>query len=183
MKIVYHRQDFSNHQVSFIGCKQKDCTTTLDFENMTFVIYPESFAIFDEIYSISRAKIALLKSDKTPTIVFLEYFHFGDFLFTKLVAELLKHMKINNYAMNFGNSKELLYGIAYSLKFVELGICKMYPKTNLANSFIRAYKFFAGTLIFFVRKPDCNVYICVHYRGFNNRILKNKYILLQNNLV
>ena len=39
---------------------------------------------------------------------------------------------------------------------MELEILKTYIKINLANSFIRLFKFFAGTFTFLVKKSDGN---------------------------
>ena len=54
---------------------------------------------------------------------------------------------------------------------------KTYIKTKLANSFIRPSKSSVGALIFFNRKLDGNLRLCVDYRGFNNITIKNWYPL------
>ena len=60
---------------------------------------------------------------------------------------------------------------------MELETLKTYVETNLANGFIRPSKSPAGTLIFFVRKPDGSLQLCVDYWGLNNLIIKSRYLL------
>ena len=54
---------------------------------------------------------------------------------------------------------------------------KTYIKANLASNFIRPSKSPAGTLILFVLKKDDSLRLCVDYRGLNNLIIKNRYLL------
>ena len=54
---------------------------------------------------------------------------------------------------------------------------KTYIKTNLANGFIRLSKSPARAPIFFDRKPNRSLRLCVDYRGFNNITIKNQYPL------
>ena len=52
------------------------------------------------------------------------------------ITELSKCLSINKYAMDFKRSKQLPYGLIYSLKIIELKNFKINIETNLANSFI-----------------------------------------------
>ena len=55
---------------------------------------------------------------------------------------------------------------------------KTYIENNLANDFIRPFESFAGTSIFFDKKPDGSLKLCVNYQDFNNLTIKNWYLLL-----
>ena len=61
---------------------------------------------------------------------------------------------------------------------MELETLKAYVKTNLANGYIRLSKSLPGALIFFERKLDRSLHLCVNYKGSNNLIFKNRYLLL-----
>ena len=65
----------------------------------------------------------------------------------------------------------------YSLKPVELETLKTYIETNIANGFIRSSKSSIGAPIFFDRKSDRSLRLCVDYRSLNNIIIKNQYPL------
>lgn len=78
---------------------------TLDPKNEIFVADLASFTIFNQIYSFYKAKIASLKVNDTPTIMFLKYFNFVDVFSLELAAKLLKYTRINNYAINFVDGK------------------------------------------------------------------------------
>ncbi len=54
---------------------------------------------------------------------------------------------------------------------------KAYIKNDLASGFIRPFKSLAGALIFFDKKPDGSLRLCVDYRGLNNLTIKNWYPL------
>ena len=92
-------------------------------------------------------------------------------------AKLSENTGINEHAIKLEEGKQPLFRPIYSLGPVELETLKIYIKTNLANSFIRPSKSPAGTLIFFDRKPNRSLRLCVDYWGLNNITIKNRYPL------
>ena len=60
---------------------------------------------------------------------------------------------------------------------MELETLKTYIKNNLANNFIRSFKFPAGVPIFFNKKLDDSLRLYIDYWGLNNLIIKNWYLL------
>ena len=54
---------------------------------------------------------------------------------------------------------------------------KAYIKNNLANGLIRPSKSPAGAFIFFNKKPNGSLRLCVDYQGLNNLTIKNRYLL------
>ena len=71
-----------------------------------------------------------------------------------MAIELSKHMKINNHAIELVDDEQLSYGFIYSLSLIKLKTLKIYIKNNLANGFIKPFKFFAKASIFFDKKSD-----------------------------
>ena len=90
---------------------------------------------------------------------------------------LPEYTEINTYIINLEENKQSLYGLIYSQRPVELEILKIYIETNLANGFIRPLKSPIGTPILFDKKPNGSPWLCVDYRGLNNIIIKNRYLL------
>ena len=80
---------------------------------------------------------------------------------------------MNEHAIKLEEGKQPFFGPIYSLEPVELETLKIYIKTNLANNFIRPFKFPARAFILFDKKPDKNLCFCVNYWGFNNLTIKN----------
>ncbi len=115
--------------------------------------------------------------DEAPTKVSSKYTDFVDVFSSKLAVELLKHMEINNHTIKLIDDRQPPYGPIYSLRLVKLEILKAYIKNNLANGFIRPSKSLARTPIFFDKKPDGSLRLCVDYRDLNNLIIKNRYPL------
>ncbi len=60
---------------------------------------------------------------------------------------------------------------------MELETLKAYIENNLANGFIRPSQSPAGALIFFDKKPDGSLRLCMDYQGLNNLTIKNWYLL------
>ena len=91
------------------------------------------------MYLLKKAQITQLKADKASIKVLSKYADFADIFLPKLTIELLKHMKINDYAIKLLDDWQPSYGSIYSLEPVELKTLKTYIKNNLANSFIRLF--------------------------------------------
>ncbi len=64
-----------------------------------------------------------------------------------------------------------------ALSIVILEILKTYNKNNLANKFIKSFKSPTKTPIFFNKKLNKSLKLCINYRGLNNLTIKNRYFL------
>ncbi len=106
-----------------------------------------------------------------------KYADFANVFSLKFATELPEHTKINNHVIVLMDDWQLLYGLIYSLRPVELETLKAYIKNNLANSFIKPSKSPAGAPIFFDKKPDGSLRLSVDYQSFNNLTIKNQYPL------
>ena len=84
----------------------------------------------------------------------------------------------NDHAIDLIDGKQPPYGPIYSLFKNELSTLQTYIVKNLANRFIRPSNSQAGAPILFVPKPNKGLRLCVDYRGLNNLIIKNRYLLL-----
>ena len=96
----------------------------------------------------------------------------------QLASELPEHTGINNHAIKLVDDWQPPYEFIYSLGPVSLETLKTYIETNLKNGFIRLSKSSARALIFFDKKLDGSVQLCVDYQGLNNLTIKNQYPLL-----
>ncbi len=101
--------------------------------------------------------------DKALTKVPSKYTDFVDVFSPKLAVKLPEYTKINNHAIELVDDQQPPYGLIYSLGSVELETMKAYIKNNLANNFIKPSKSPAGVLIFFEKKPDGSLRLCVNY--------------------
>ncbi len=115
--------------------------------------------------------------DEAPFEVPSEYADFADVFSPKLDAELPEHTGINNHTIELVNNWQPPYGPIYSLGPMKLETLKAYIENNLANGFIRPSKSPAWASIFFDKKPDGSMRLCMDYRGFNNLTIKNQYPL------
>ena len=94
----------TTRQVKPIG-KKEFAAAVLNPKHKAFVVHVVAFSIDpgDEIHPSRRAQIAYLKVDEAPTKVASEYPDFADVFSPKLVGELLKHMGINDHAIELIN--------------------------------------------------------------------------------
>ncbi len=124
-----------------------------------------------------KIQIAHLKVNEALTEVFSEYANFADIFSSKLTLELLKYTSINDNAIELVDNWQPSYCSINSLGLIELKILKTYIKNNLANSFIRSFKFLGKPPIFFNKKPDRSLTLYINYQAFNNLTIKNRYSL------
>ena len=159
--------------------KKEFAAAALDPKHKTFVVYVAAFSIDsgDELHSLKKAQIAHLKADKASIKVLSKYANFADIFSSKLAVKLSEHMKINNHAIELVDDWQPSYGLIYSLGLVELKTLKVYIKNNLDNSFIKSFKSLAKASIFFNKKPNGSLRLCVDYQGLNNLAIKNCYPL------
>ncbi len=61
---------------------------------------------------------------------------------------------------------------------MELEILRAYIEKNLANGFIKSFKFSTRVPFFFDKKSDGSLRLCINDQDLNNLFIKNKYLLL-----
>ncbi len=130
-----------------------------------------------KIHLSQAAQIAALQWDKAPTEIPAEYSDYADIFSSELAIELPENTEMNEHAIELIDGKQPPYGLIYALSPVELETLKTYIETHLKTGFIRPSKSLAVALIFFNKKPDGSLRLCVDYRGLNNLTIKNWYPL------
>ena len=91
--------------------------------------------------------------------------------------ELLENTNINEKAIELIEGKQPPYGPIYSLRPVELETLKTYIETHFKTEFIWPSNSLAGAPIFFNKKSDSSLCVCVNYQALNNLTIKNWYPL------
>lgn len=129
------------------------------------------------MYPSKKTPIAYLKVDEAPFKVSSKYADFTDIFSLKLAVELPKYIRINNHTIELVDNQQSTYGPIYSLEPIKLEILKVYIKNNLVNSFIKSFKFSAKAFIFFDKKPNRSLRLCIDYKDLNNLTIKNWYLL------
>ena len=158
--------------------KKEFVAALLNVEDETFVLHVAALVELTTmpIYSSRQAQVVLLTSKKTGILA--KYSNFSNVFSSDSAAELPEQTGINNHSINLLDDKQSSYGLIFSLGLIELEMLKTYIKTNLASSFIRPFKSLAGATILFVWKKNTSLHLYIDYQGFNNLIIKNRYLLL-----
>ena len=166
--------------------KKEFVAAMLHPEYETFIVYIASLSfavslsstLLNAVHPSRKPQIANSIAKKTFIKVPDKYVNFTDVFFLDLASKFLQQTKINNHTIKLVDSQQLSYWPIYSLEPVELETLKVYIKINLTNRFIRPFKLLAGAPIFFDQKSDSFFQLYVNYRGLNNLIIKNRYLLL-----
>ena len=87
--------------------------------------------------------------------------------------ELPKITNMNKHTIKLIKEKQPPYRPIYAFSPVEPETLKAYIETHLKTGFIRPFKSPAGAPIFFNKKLDGNLCLCVDYQGLINLIIKN----------
>ena len=130
------------------------------------------------MHSEKQVQVEALLFDKAFIKILIKYSNYSNVFLVKNIVELSENTGINEYTIKLEKSKQSSFRSIYSLRLVELKTLKIYIKSNLANSFIQSFKYFAKAPILFDRKPDRNLRFYVDYWGLDNIIIKNQYPLL-----
>ena len=173
-------------RVELVG-KKKFAAVAFDLEHEIYVVYigsvssdalPSSSPHKLIVYPFHRPQVSGLIAKEALTKVPAKYSNFADIFSLDLASKLLKHIRINNYAIKLVKGyQQPFYGPIYSLEPVELETLKAYIETNLANGFIRPSKSAAGAPILFNQKSDNFLRLYIDNQGFNNLTIKNRYLL------
>ena len=92
-------------------------------------------------------------------------------------ANFLLPYRDEDHAIELEPGKTPPFGPLYNLSEYQLKTLCEYIDKNLANSFIRPSKSFAGVPVLFTLKPNGTLRLCVDYRGLNTMKIKNRYPL------
>ncbi len=172
--------------------KKKFGKVALDENSETFVMYiaalkaskPAGMPIHPsraaQIASLSpnEPTLAALKWNKAPTEISSEYSNYTYVFSADLAMELPENTCINEHAIELIEGKQPPYGPIHSVGQVKLETLKTYIETHLKTGFVCPSKSPAGAPIFFYKKPDRSLCLCVNYQGLNNLTIKNRYPLL-----
>ena len=157
------------------------CNSWLE-KNETFVVYivlfksPSNIQKYD-VHPSCKVQIAASMANKALTSILTKYSDFADVFSPELASELLEHIEIKDHAIKFVDDWEPPYGLIYNLRSVELETLKTYIEINLANSFMRLSKSPVKPPIFYDKKPNGSLQLCVDYWELNNLTIKKQYPL------
>ena len=150
-------------QVHIVDPK-KFVIAAIDVNNKTFVVHV-AIRKWEEmpVHSKKQAQVRVLLFDKAPTEVPAENSDYSDIFSAENAAELPENTRINKHAIKLEEDKQPSFGPIYNLRLVELETIKTYIKINLANSFSKPFESLVGIPIFFNKKPDRSLHLCIDY--------------------
>ena len=136
----------------------------LDKNVKTFVIHVTFIRLNKPKISIHlarKAKIASLIAEEIKILT--KYSDVVNVFSEKKALVLLEQIDFNKHVIKLKNSKQLSYGLIYSLGLVKLEILKTYIETHPKTGFIWLFQPSTGASILFDKKPDSSFQLCVDY--------------------
>ena len=106
-----------------------------------------------------------------------EYWDFVKLFAKEALEEAFSAHQSWDYEILIVEDKTLEKTVIYLLSSEKLEVLWMYLNKNLKKEFIRKSQSSAEYLILFVLKKDRKLWLCVDYRGLNNIMIKNSYLL------
>ena len=150
----------------------------MDINNETFMIHVAIRKLEKmPVHSKNQAHVEALFFDKASTKVPTQYSDYSNIFSVENVMRLRENIRLNKHAIKLEEGQQPLFRSIYSLGPIELETLKTYIKTNLANGFIWPSKSFVKTPIFFDKKPNDSLHLCLDNQSFYNITIKNQYPL------
>ena len=98
-------------------------------------------------------------------------------MFSREKIDKLFSYRFNDYKIDIMLEKKLDFDFIYEMLQDKLKILKKYLNNNFIKKFIYLSYSFIALFVFFARKFNKDLYLCVNYRVFNVIIIKNRYSL------
>ena len=136
-----------------------------------------------ELHKISKKDIQKYLDDKLLFDIkeifrrlSIEYYNLIDtFLFQNIT--ILSFYYLFDYKIKLFPNQIPLYHRLYTYSLYKLLIICKYLDKHLEKSFIKANKSFITASILLTYKPKGDIYIYIDYKGLNNIIIKNRYLI------
>lgn len=128
-------------------------------------------ALEPNIHPSRALLLAALQQDKAATEIPPEYADYIDVFSPDLAIKLPKNTGINKHAIKLKEGKQPPYWPIYSLSPLELETLKTSIETHLKTEFIFPSKSPTSAPIFFDKKFNGSLCLCVDYWGLNNLII------------
>jgi hypothetical protein len=115
-------------------------------------------------------------SDKINNEISFQYFAFQDIFFEVKAHKLFEH-DFHDHVIKILSNRNSLFDSIYNLSTTKLKILKNYIDEYMKKNFIIEFVLSAKVFIFFVKKTNDKLRLCVNYKELNEIIIKNRYSL------
>jgi hypothetical protein len=171
--------------------KSKDFKKTNDFyiaqmswSKLQFNLFESRAFAFAILLSVDLRRKRLLiviqkadeNSDKVSNEISSQYFAFQDIFFEVKAHKLSEHDS-HDHVIEILSNRNFLFDSIYNLSATELKVLKDYIDEYMKKNFIIEFVSFAKVFIFFVKKTNDKLRLCVNYKELNEIIIKNRYSL------
>ena len=124
-----------------------------------------------------RAIIRALRDKKVKDLVFsAKYADFAN-IFDKHRADMLPKHSQHDLAIEIKDNQVPLFGPIYDYSRTEFEVFHEYINNMLMKEFIVPSKLSLGALVFFTKKKDGKLHLCIDFCDLNSMIKKNKHPL------
>ncbi len=115
-------------------------------------------------------------NDKINNEISFQYVTFQDIFFEMKTHKFSKH-DFHDHIIEILSNRDFLFDLIYNLSTKKLKILKNYIDKYMKKNFITKFVSSAKVFIFFVKKTNNKLFLCVNYKNLNVIIIKNRYSL------
>jgi hypothetical protein len=156
----------------------------MSWSELQFNLFESEAFAFAILFSVDSKRERLLiviqkadeNNDKISNEISFQYFAFQNIFFEIKAHKLFKH-DFHDHVIEILSNRDSLFDSIYNLSATKLKILKNYIDEYMKKNFITEFVSSAKTLIFFVKKTNDKLRLCVNYKKLNEIIIKNRYSL------
>jgi hypothetical protein len=156
----------------------------MSWSKLHFILSKSKAFAFATLFNLeSKRKRLLIVIEKTNennsrinNEISSQYVAFQD-IFSEIKAHKFSKHDFHDHVIEILSNRDSLFDFIYNLSTTKLKILKNYIDEYMKKNFIIEFISFAKVFIFFVKKIDDKLRLCVNYKKWNEIIIKNRYSL------
>jgi hypothetical protein len=156
----------------------------MSWSELQFILSKSEAFAFATLFSLESKRERLLivieqinkNNDRISNEISSQYVAFQD-IFSEIKAHKFSKHDFHDHVIEISSNRNSLFDLIYNLSTTELKILKNYIDEYMKKNFIIEFVSFAKVFIFFVKKTNDKLRLCVNYKDLNEIIIKNWYSL------
>jgi hypothetical protein len=156
----------------------------MNWSKLQFILSKLKAFAFATLFNLESKKKRFLiviekineNNNKISNEISFQYVAFQNIFFKIKTHKLSKHDS-HDYVIEISSNRDFFFDLIYNLSTTKLKVLKNYINEYMKKNFIIEFVSFTKTFIFFVKKTNDKLRLCVNYKNLNEIIIKNRYLL------
>jgi hypothetical protein len=156
----------------------------MSWSKLQFILLKSKAFAFATLFNLELRKERLLivikkineNNNKINNEISSQYVTFQDIFFEMKTHKFSKH-DFHDHVIEILSNRDFFFDSIYNLSATKLKILKNYIDEYMKKNFIIEFVSFVEVFIFFIKKTNDKLRLCVNYKDLNEIIIKNRYSL------